>query len=402
VFCFGVSASLASCDDLKIDESPAASAREFFIRHGLFGIGGSVEDTQIVMLVDTGSAVAGVDNEIASAAFPDGQFPNLRNVVLNQSSKKSFSKTFDARVAIGDRLPVSLQTFILDLHPLSSVLDLQFQGIAGLNVLATAPFQLHGRDGRVVLTGIPSVDRNHAAPIHFRKKLITVSGEIPIRGREEFTIDTGMNDALQLPEPLLQLLARSGNAVQTPDVFTAINSDGSKFQFNEYHLQKFDFGGIRFQNVSVVAGNRTSVGMGILRYFTLTVDPQQGLIALQPNAHAGAASFAPDATGFRFRIDASHRMWINNDFFRREVAGEAGLQPGDEVLSIDDRPASQFNFYEARDHFRRAGKQLKLRCRRDGKEFEVQYEMRFPYQYPPQWPPEKEEFDPNAVPSDEN
>jgi C-terminal processing protease CtpA/Prc len=142
--------------------------------------------------------------------------------------------------------------------------------------------------------------------------------------------------------------------------------------------------------------------MEVLRYFTLTVDPEQHKIWLDPTAGAKTATFGPTASGFTVRIDASHTVSIREDLFKRDIAGEAGLRPGDEILSIDDRPASEFSYYEARDHFRRAGQQLKLRCRRDGREFEVQYEMRFPYQYPPQWPPEKEEFDPNAVPSDEN
>ena len=77
-----------------------------------------------------------------------------------------------------------------------------------------------------------------------------------------------------------------------------------------------------------------------------------------------------------------------------KLAGRAGLKPGDEILAIDEKGVDQFRYFDVLTRFSEAGTTLKLKCRRDGKEFEIEYQMEFPYPYPPEWPPEKEEFNP--------
>jgi C-terminal processing protease CtpA/Prc len=47
-------------------------------------------------------------------------------------------------------------------------------------------------------------------------------------------------------------------------------------------------------------------------------------------------------------------------------AAAAGVQPGDEILTIQDRPASAFSIGEAREYFEHAVGPQKLTIRRNG------------------------------------
>jgi hypothetical protein len=373
-------------------------------RTGMFWTRGSFEGHPIKLLVDTGSAAVTIDDDLVRQAYPNGQLADQHPVAVVQSSKYSQSVSGTANVGLINRTESPLQTLVFDLSGLSQALNIETEGVAGLNLLAASPFQLVGHSGQLKIDEVRPGAKALLVPIRLRESLFSIPGTLPVFGDFDFEVDSGMTECCQLPGTILESAVRSGNAVEIKmnENAMAVNLDGTTSRVRRFHLRWIEVAGIRFWNATAVAGRQKSIGLGLLKHFTLTADLQQEMLWLESNVDARHASFAPSGTGFIIRIDAEHRMWIDSRWFNQHIAGNAGLAIGDEILTIDDRPASKFSYYEARDYFRQAGKQIKLRCRRDGKEFEVQYEMRFPYQYPPQWPPEKEEFDPNAVPSDEN
>ncbi len=112
------------------------------------------------------------------------------------------------------------------------------------------------------------------------------------------------------------------------------------------------------------AGN---LGNGVLERFTCTFDYERRMLYREPGKKSAArVSYSRVGTLFLREGEIVRAAGIT----RGSPADQAGLQPNDEVLSIDGRPARRWTREEI-DHLLeegRAGSTHKLRIRRDGEE----------------------------------
>jgi S1-C subfamily serine protease len=118
------------------------------------------------------------------------------------------------------------------------------------------------------------------------------------------------------------------------------------------------------------------LGYGVLRRFTITFDYSRKQAYLQPNAalkqpfefdHAGfiMASYGAEFSGLKI-------FMVIGD----TPAAAAGLRDGDEILTIDGKPASSFGLDGARAYFERETGTRTLTVRRGEQTLTVQVQLR--------------------------
>jgi C-terminal processing protease CtpA/Prc len=98
---------------------------------------------------------------------------------------------------------------------------------------------------------------------------------------------------------------------------------------------------------NTIAGN---IGGGVLKRFVVTLDYAHNRMYLKPVTQAVADLDTFDRSG----------MWINNtdggytvvDVTKDGPSDQAGLKVGDEIVSVDGKPATGIPLYEMRERLR--------------------------------------------------
>src|ERR1043165_1270873 len=110
------------------------------------------------------------------------------------------------------------------------------------------------------------------------------------------------------------------------------------------------------------------VGGEILRRFTVTLDYARSRLLLAPNA-ALHEPFEADMSGAGFKAaNLKFDRILTRYVLPHSPASEAGLQEGDEIVSVDGEHVS---LQRLRALFGEPGKRYTLRVRRDGREFDA-------------------------------
>ena len=147
-------------------------------------------------------------------------------------------------------------------------------------------------------------------------------------------------------------------------------------------VQAIEIGPVRFENpvvdFSADAGGATVsdrfsgiIGSDILHRFRVIFDFQGKRMFLQKNADF-AKPFEFDMIGLRL-VASGDKLDVVKIFHvaDKTPAKAAGLLVGDEILTIDGRKASGFNWETLRAYFQRPGKDVRLEIVRGGKKLAV-------------------------------
>jgi hypothetical protein len=122
-----------------------------------------------------------------------------------------------------------------------------------------------------------------------------------------------------------------------------------------------------YQSSVVSAG---VLGAEVLRRFDLLIDYPNAAVYIRPNAHFGDA-WIEDVTGMRIlAAPPDFRKKTIGDVFRHSPADEAGIHPGDELITIDGRPVADRSVEQIMATFRRSVS-LRLSLMRNGKSIET-------------------------------
>jgi hypothetical protein len=205
--------------------------------------------------------------------------------------------------------------------------------------------------------------------------------ELSLNGRDKvtdkFMLDTGSNRIFQINGPFAEahrLLSMVPRANTAEGVGEAI---GGRVSFTEARISSIRIGKhvIRRPVVSIYRGTTGAdagadagvIGGEILRRFTVTLDYQSGKMLLKPNAHFDEP-YEVDMSGLELMTGANDfKAILIKDVRAGTPAAEAGLREGDVVVSINGRPASEFDLDKLSKIFRQGGKEYLLTVRRDGK-----------------------------------
>lgn len=203
---------------------------------------------------------------------------------------------------------------------------------------------------------------------HFIDATIALSGIAPIT--ETFLIDSGANvfadiykpfsDAHHLPPAGMKLLDAPGT------------SAGATTKSRDGRAERIDIGPYSVENPPITFGEDAEglmaasdhvglIGSGFLERFTVVYDSRGKRILLSPNRRYEDA-LEYDRSGLRIRAEGAgfHRFVVNR-IIPQSPAAEAGIEPGDVILSIDNHSARELTLTEVRRRLR----QTKARCKID-------------------------------------
>lgn len=185
---------------------------------------------------------------------------------------------------------------------------------------------------------------------------LVLHGHVPVvRGTVDgtsgdFEIDSGAEDSLSLNTPFVQsndILHKYAARIH------GFAGEGVGGRENAYfvRVRKFELGGVEVSSIVTELSQETAgataesdisglVGVGVLKRFNIVLDYGSKSLYLEPNANYKLPSVFNRA-GFAPRITSAGLLVIS--VFPNTPASEAGIQPGDQIVSIDGRSGSELN-----------------------------------------------------------
>lgn len=201
-----------------------------------------------------------------------------------------------------------------------------------------------------------------------------------IRGR--MVIDVGSNGSLSLTKAFVdknRLRQRVGATIRR----TGGGGVGGATTSDIGRVASLTIGGIELSrplvnlfgdsagSLSVSSSWEGNIGGAILRRFTLFLDYQGKRMIFEPNATLHDA-FEADMSGMLLRLNDSLTTIVVETVAQGSPASEAGVRPGDELVSADGVPGSQKLLGELRDRLRKPGERIALVVRRGGEERRIE------------------------------
>lgn len=197
-------------------------------------------------------------------------------------------------------------------------------------------------------------------------------------GREvslKLLMDLGYNDQLQL-------WAGKENNISAPDkVLLAnlgANIQGIQTRGDVGRLPRIVIGGYEIKDELVAyvspedskqATAEAMIGLGLLSRFNLIFDYSRQRLIIKPSGRF-AEIHNYDMSGMSTRKNKDGFVEIVS-VYDNSPASDAGLQMGDRVISINGKPAIDYDIFELDPLMKQEGKTIKLVARRDGREWEV-------------------------------
>ena len=204
--------------------------------------------------------------------------------------------------------------------------------------------------------------------------------------RGHMVIDVGSNGSLSLTKAFVdknRLRQRVGPTIRR----TGGGGVGGATTSDLGRLASLSIGGIELSrplvnlfgdsagSLSVSGSWEGNIGGAILRRFTLFLDYQGKRMIFEPNASLHEP-FEADMSGMLLRLNDSLTTIVVETVAQASPASEAGIQPGDEIVSVNGVPGSQKLLGELRDRLRKPGERVVLVLRRNGEEKRVEFVTR--------------------------
>jgi len=201
-----------------------------------------------------------------------------------------------------------------------------------------------------------------------------------VRGR--MVIDVGSNGSLSLTKAFVdknRLRQRVGPTVRR----TGAGGVGGSTTSDIGRVASLSIGGIELSrplvnlfgdsagSMSVSSSWEGNIGGAILRRFTVFLDYQDKRMIFEPNATMHDA-FEADMSGLLLRLDDSLSTIVVETVAAGSPAAEAGIVPGDEIVSADGVAGSQKLLGELRERLRKPGERVLFVVRRGGDEKRIE------------------------------
>lgn len=193
----------------------------------------------------------------------------------------------------------------------------------------------------------------------------------------QFEIDSGSSGLLHINRPFAEerrILDRVPKHLIAEGIGGA--GVGGDMKCVDARIREIRWGDFALKNPFVsISQDEAGVGAGgdggllggeALRRFTVTLDYQSKRVLLKPNSSL-REPFETDLSGIELMTSPGDFEEIRIKKIRNGFpAADAGLREGDVIVSINDRPAADFNLDEWARMLRRDGKSYMLGIRRNG------------------------------------
>ena len=379
-------AGTSSADEIDI--------AEHYRRTGLYVLPVRIANASGMGLLDTGATHVAFHNSENIATFQG--FPLKQTRVKTQNGTLKTSVVSGVPFSTANLPELKVDATVGDLSGLSNFAGTHLDCVVGANYLIDKIVSLNGPHCTIqtAYNGYSGTEEHFN--IDVRKGVPFVTCKIHGLGPQELRIDTGNNGAICLHANTIGLLRRMGHAVVMRKTIS-IDLSGRQSEQTTYVLRGIDFCGVTFANVPVTACEYPGIGMQILRRFRLAINFLDKSLWCQPRVGGSPQAISPNASGIDLRFAGADKIVVAN-VRQGYVADEEDILQDDEVISVNGKFPVELSMVEIENLMGRAGNKLRLRLRRGGNSFEVDFVTKYPFKYPPNWPPEREEFNPDAAP----
>ncbi len=283
-------------------------------------------------------------------------------------------------VRLGE-LALELDGIGIDLGDLSRAVGHPVDCILGVDVFTRYTIEIDYQAGRLAVHDpetfvprpgahvVPLSDRNHGMT-GLEARLTTVDGR---RIEGYFILDTGAGPSLVLSPKFAEQHGLPATTAGKTVEITA-HGAGQRFTNTAARLASVELAGKSVvQPVMVVSqakggvfGNLDIAGViggGLLKRFTATVDFPGKRLLLEPNDGFAEPEEMVSA-GITLGTLETFSEFVVRDVIADSPAAEAGVEEGDRLVRVDDRPAASFTMRELRAMMEEEGSELRLQLAR--------------------------------------
>jgi hypothetical protein len=293
-------------------------------------------------VIDTGSSVTLVSPELALRyGDPNEPAPDVPRVRVRSSG--GGTRLLDAvtltKIQLGHARFEYVPALVFDCDDLSALFGVHIDGILGFPLFRNAVLTLDYPHGQIVLRSDIPEEGLPGETILFNNEDKTPL--IPIRlGDREFAalIDSGSTAAIAVNPAGLSPKFSFG-PVEGPVVNTLTGDEPSSVGrlADVVRMGSFDIG----QPVAEVTDELSSLGGGILRHFTVTLDQRDNEVFFLHDPGDSLSMPALRGTGLSFRKTPGY--WKVVGVVPASPAGEIGVRPGDLVSRINGEPVGAWD-----------------------------------------------------------
>lgn len=367
--CFGVSEP-----GTAVDEKPG------FRESGMLIYDAAVQGRPVRCIVDTGSTVSVVDGIVCRVDVPAGS-----------RLKKTNTSSSTLEVPVIDNIMISFggwptgvtSPIVWDLKAFDQIVGQEIGAIIGMDLLADQVLSIVSGQPTVVnsvpeIFSAPSI--SHHTYSERSRPVLPI--DLPVYGNRDFIIDTGNNAALIIADELAQALVRSRRAVVGIER-EFVGLEGTQWG-RTIIIQQIHISGVVFRNVPASIGKSNSIGMSLLTRLKIAVDFRNQRVYLDPAASTSVSEFPLNASGMYLLFVSNKKLRVQN-VRKDSPASRAGVQPGDEVLSIDGKEPADFSFDELMQIVSHDGQTIRIAFRRSGRDYDLDLTLKRRFEYPPVW-----------------
>lgn len=290
---------------------------------------------------------------------------------------------------------VSNQTiFAVPLDALAEYSGRDVQGILGNNFIQNFVVEIDYANQTLIfhnpqiynLAGMPdTIELENRDGNPFIKAQLSLDAKTIIT--DSFEIDTGSNGIFSIYRPfaekhrLLQSIPKANIAEGTGGAGVGGTTKYLDARIRSITLGKYV---INQPLISISQGAESSgtifetgfIGTDLLRRFTVTLDYGSKRMRLVPNKNFNAP-FEADMSGLELVSEANNYKIIKIKNVRANFpAAKASLREGDEIVTVNNRPAAEYGLDRLSKMFKKEGKEYKLLVKRDDKIITTKLKMK--------------------------
>lgn len=293
-------------------------------------------------LIDTGASVTLVSPELAERYAAKNAQPPTTPLVRVKSADGDTALLTAAtlrRIGLAGARFDNVQVLVYDCAAISAHLGIKIDGVLGFPLFRETLLTLDYPQSRVLLQRRSAASLVPGSPIAFNNDRKTPI--IPLRlGDQTFValIDSGSDAMLSLNPAGLDLAYRVPPRVGA----TVATLGGEREQHIGRLAQSLQIGEYTVEQPVVdLTDELTSIGGGLLKYFTVTFDQEHSRVTFHRDSSAPVPSRSYRSTGLSF--SKSPAYWRVVSVVPDSPAAADGIQTGDLVTRINGQPVDQWD-----------------------------------------------------------